>query len=85
MVTELTSAPRTEVSYIFASARKRTTQLSDLMESCPGRVVFIQLDVTDIIGCEKAANKVRLLVGDAGLDVLINNAATNPRDTADRM
>jgi NAD(P)-dependent dehydrogenase (short-subunit alcohol dehydrogenase family) len=56
-----------------------------VVDAYPGRVIFIQLDVTDNIGCEKAANKVRQVVGDAGLDVLINNAAANPRDRADRM
>jgi NAD(P)-dependent dehydrogenase (short-subunit alcohol dehydrogenase family) len=85
MVTELAKAPRSEVSYIFASARRKNTHLSELVDRNPGRVVFVQLDVTDSIGCEKAANKVRQVVGDAGLDVLINNAAANPRDKADRM
>jgi NAD(P)-dependent dehydrogenase (short-subunit alcohol dehydrogenase family) len=85
MVTELASQPRSRVSYIFASARKRSSGLAEITDKYPGRVIFIQLDVTDSVGCEKAANKVRQVVGCAGLDYLINNAAANPRDRADRM
>ena len=85
MATELAREHRSEVSYIFASARRKSSQLSDLINKNPGRVIFVQLDVTDSIGCEKAANKVRAVVGENGLDFLINNAAMNPRDRADRM
>lgn len=85
MVTELAQEPRSQVSYVFASARKKSTGLTEIIDKYPGRVIFIQLDVTDSIGCEKAANKVRQVVGHAGLDILINNAAANPRDRADRM
>lgn len=85
MVTELAKEPRSRVSYIFASARRKSTYLTDILDRYPGRVVFIQLDVTDSIGCEKAANKVRQVVDNAGLDILINNAAANPQDRADRM
>jgi NAD(P)-dependent dehydrogenase (short-subunit alcohol dehydrogenase family) len=85
MVTELAQEPRSRVSYIFASARKKSTGLTEVIDKYPGRVIFIQLDVTDSIGCEKAANKVRQVVGHVGLDFLINNAAANPRDRADRM
>jgi NAD(P)-dependent dehydrogenase (short-subunit alcohol dehydrogenase family) len=85
MVTELAQAPRSEVRHIFASARKQTPELKKIARANPGRVVFIKLDVTDSIGGQKAHNKVKAIVGTAGLDVLINNAAANPRDRADRM
>ena len=85
MVGELAASSRAEASYIFASARKKSTALSAVIDKYPGRVIFIQLDVTDNIGCEKAANKAKAVVGDRGLDFLINNAAANPRDRADRM
>lgn len=85
MVTELSESPRSKASYIFASARRKSATLAALVDRHPGRVIFIQLDVTDSIGCEKAANKIRAVVSNRGLDFLINNAAANPRDNAERM
>jgi NAD(P)-dependent dehydrogenase (short-subunit alcohol dehydrogenase family) len=85
MIQHLANQQRSEVSYVFASARKQSLELLDVVNKYPGHVIFVKLDVTDSIGCEKAANKVRAIVGEAGLDILVNNAAVNPRDSADRM
>lgn len=41
--------------------------------------------MTDNVSCEKAAAKVQRVVGDNGLDVVINNAAANPREDPHRM
>jgi NAD(P)-dependent dehydrogenase (short-subunit alcohol dehydrogenase family) len=85
IVTQLASLPKLKVSYIFATARTKSLALSNLCDQHPGRVIFISLDVTDNVSCEKAASKVQQIVGEKGLDVLINNAGVNPRDDAERM
>jgi NAD(P)-dependent dehydrogenase (short-subunit alcohol dehydrogenase family) len=85
LATQLASLPCLEISYIFATARKESAALSALCTQHPGRVIFISLDVTDDIACQKAANKVQQIVGEEGLDVLINNAGINPRENAKKM
>lgn len=85
MATQLASLPPTEISHIFATARRNTPALLALCTQYPGRVIYLHLDVTNDISCSKAAIKVGQIVGEKGLDVLINNAAANPRDDAERM
>jgi NAD(P)-dependent dehydrogenase (short-subunit alcohol dehydrogenase family) len=85
IVTQLAGAPSTEVSHVFATARKRTPELGDLVNRYSDRVDFIHLDVTDNASCVKAAEEVERFIGNRGLDILINNAAINPRDGVERM
>ncbi|TID26679.1 putative short chain oxidoreductase [Venturia nashicola] len=85
MATRLADLPSFKVSHIFATARTKSPALSKLCNQYPNRVLFISLDVTDDVSCEKAAAKVQMVVGDNGLDVVINNAAANPREDTYRM
>lgn len=85
MATQLADLPSFKVSHIFATARTKSPALSKLCDQYPNRVTFISLDVTDNVSCEKAAAKVQRVVGDNGLDVVINNAAANPREDPHRM
>ncbi|QDS70776.1 hypothetical protein FKW77_004054 [Venturia effusa] len=85
MATQLADLPSFKVSHIFATARTKTPALSQLCSQHPDRVTFISLDVTDSVSCGKAAAKVQKVVGDGGLDVVINNAAANPRKDPHRM
>lgn len=73
----LASLPQTEASPIFASARSETPALKELVDASSGRVVFIQLGVTNEVSVDEGVKLVVERVGDAGLDVLINNAGAN--------
>lgn len=70
----LAAKPASEVSYIFATARKASPALEKLAQESNGRVVIIAVEVTNKEDVQKAAEKVKAVVGDKGLDVLINNA-----------
>ncbi len=72
MVTHLTTFPETEVGTIFATARKENSEIKVLEERFPGRVVFVQLDVTDTASIKEAVAEVE--GSKKSLDVLINNA-----------
>lgn len=85
MATQLAEIPSFRVSHIFATARTKCPALSRLCNKYPDRIIFIPLDVTDNVSCKKAAIKVKQVVGEKGLDVLINNAAANPRKDAEMM
>lgn len=63
-----------EVSTIFAAARKESPALKELIEKSNGRVIFVQIDVTNEASIIKAATEVEKALGGKGLDVLINNA-----------
>lgn len=75
MVTHLASLPESQVGVVFATARKDSSELTELVNKFPSRVFFIQLDVTDPTSIQDAARKVDQQLQDKGLDVLINNAA----------
>ncbi|KAH8828995.1 short-chain dehydrogenase-like protein [Flagelloscypha sp. PMI_526] len=77
LVQLLASKPISEVGLIFASGRKPSETLSELIETNPGRVHFIELEISDKISVEKAVKQVETILEEhkATLDVLVNNAA----------
>jgi NAD(P)-dependent dehydrogenase (short-subunit alcohol dehydrogenase family) len=75
----LASQPESAVATIFAAARQdNSAQLKELREKHPGRVKFVQLDVSDDKSAEEAARSVEQELNGKGLDVLINNAGVMP-------
>lgn len=74
LVALLASKPVSEVSKVFAAARKQNSSLEKLVQASGGRVEFIQLDVTDEQGSQQASKTVEKALNGKGLDVLINNA-----------
>jgi NAD(P)-dependent dehydrogenase (short-subunit alcohol dehydrogenase family) len=72
----LASKPTSEVQLIFASARTASNELKAAIESNPGRVYFIELEVTNAVAIMKAIEDVKIVLEEKGatLDVLINNA-----------
>lgn len=71
---ELAALPASDVTKIFATARGDAPALAELVKKSPGRVVFVQLDVTNEASIKKAAAEVEANLAGKGLDVLINNA-----------
>lgn len=67
-------AKSSDVSTIFATARKQPRALTDLIEKSNGRVVFVPLEVTNPASIKKALADVENVLGGQGLDILINNA-----------
>lgn len=74
VVTFLASKPTSEVSKIFAAARKENEALKKLIESSSGRVQFVPLEVTSQESVKAAVSTVEVAINGKGLDVLINNA-----------
>lgn len=71
----LASLPKAEVRTIFATGRRdNSPRLKEIMATTPGRVEFIQLDVTDEKSIKDAAATVEHKLKGRGLDFLINNA-----------
>ncbi len=74
LVSTLAARPASEVSVIFATGRTLSTDLENLIQESTGRVIFVPLEVTDKNMVKEAVVKVENVVGDDGLDVLVNNA-----------
>lgn len=72
---QLLELPTSKVSKVFASSRgDPPAPLRDLMSSNPNRCIHILASVDDIKSIEKAAVDVKAILGQSGLDVLVNNA-----------
>ncbi|KAH7042847.1 short-chain dehydrogenase-like protein [Macrophomina phaseolina] len=71
----LACKPVSEVSKVFASARRESDALKKLIDESAGRVEFIQLDVASEQSAKQAARIVEKSLDDKGLDVVVNNAA----------
>ncbi|KAI0730617.1 C-factor [Earliella scabrosa] len=72
-------------NFIIATARDpaRATALHGLKETAKGTLRVIKLDVDDNDGIQSSYEEVASIVGDKGLDYLVNNAAINQEvDTA---
>ncbi|KAJ0120124.1 hypothetical protein J7T55_000979 [Diaporthe amygdali] len=86
LTTTLASRPSSEVSKIFAAARKQSDDLKKLTEESNGRVQFVFLEVTSQQSAEEAARTVEKSLNGQGLDYLINNAGimnTTPNGIVD--
>ncbi|RDL33851.1 NAD(P)-binding Rossmann-fold containing protein [Venustampulla echinocandica] len=71
LATELSKKGHT----VFATARDDPAPpLNELIENSQGLVKYVKLDVESRSSVEEAEAKVATLLGDKGLDVLINNA-----------
>ncbi|KAJ5115026.1 hypothetical protein NUU61_000785 [Penicillium alfredii] len=74
----LASKPASEVSVVFAASRTESDALKKLIANSSGRVKFINIEVTNEESVKKAASEVKQVVGEKGLDVLLNNAGVMP-------
>ncbi|KAJ9615696.1 hypothetical protein H2200_001772 [Cladophialophora chaetospira] len=75
----LAAKPKDQVSFIFAAARSKTPALEKLISEFPGRVIFVQLEVTSQEDIMAAVKTVEAALGpDRALDFLINNAGVMP-------
>ncbi|KAI1135169.1 NAD(P)-binding protein [Hypoxylon sp. FL0543] len=78
IVRVLANKPSSEVSTVFATLRSEPpSALQEIVSSSEGRVVLVQLETRDTKSISEAVDKVKQVVGDRGLDILINNAAIN--------
>src|SRR5688572_9255677 len=64
---------------VFATARhpQQANELQQLAQQYPDQIALLELDVADQSHLEQVAQQVAAQVD--GLDILINNAAINPR------
>ncbi|POS69464.1 hypothetical protein DHEL01_v212141 [Diaporthe helianthi] len=74
LAASLSSRPASEVSKVFAAARKQSDDLKKLVDGSNGRVQFVPLEVTSQKSAEEAAQTVEKSLNGEGLDYLINNA-----------
>lgn len=74
LTASLASRSPSEVSKIFAAARKQSDDLKKLIEGSDGRVQFVPLEVTSSQSAKEAAQIVEKSLNGQGIDVLINNA-----------
>lgn len=74
LTASLASRPSSDVSKVFAAARKQSDDLKKLIEGSDGRVQFVPLEVTSRQSAEEAAQTVEKSLNGQGLDYLINNA-----------
>lgn len=74
LTASLASRPSSEVSKVFAAARKQSDELKKLVEGSSGRVQFVPLEVTSQQSAKEAAQTVEKSLNGQGLDYLINNA-----------
>ncbi|KAH8804302.1 short-chain dehydrogenase-like protein [Flagelloscypha sp. PMI_526] len=76
LVEQLVSKPVSEVNIVFAGARSLSNALAQLVQANPGRVHFIEIEITDSVIIQKALKQVETVLGEqhSTLDVLVNNA-----------
>lgn len=62
---------------VIATCRNpdKATALGDLKNAAKGTLHIIQLDVTDFANVRASAKEVETIIGNIGLDYLVNNAA----------
>lgn len=79
LVSQLVQLPPSQVSVVFAASRSSpTSDLQRLIDSYPGRVVPINVIITDRTSIDKAVAEIESSLAGRGLDVLINNAGVMP-------
>lgn len=74
LTSHLLSFPPSEVRAIIATSRTESSPPKDLTEKSGGRVKFIQLETTNETSIKNAVTESEKILGEKGLDVLINNA-----------
>lgn len=74
MATELS---KTASNFVFATARRETPALKELVQGSNGRVKYVNLDVGSPSSVKEAEKQVDASLDGKGLDVLINNAGVN--------
>lgn len=75
LVKQLSAFPATKISVIFAAIRADVpAPLQDLIDGSRGRIVPVQVQITDRSSIAKAVEIVQHKLSGKGLDVLINNA-----------
>ncbi|KAI0715864.1 C-factor [Cerioporus squamosus] len=74
----LVESPDSE-HFVIATARnpEKATVLQALMESAKGALAIIKLDVNDTDAIVRSVEEVKGILGNRGLDYLVNNAAIN--------
>jgi NAD(P)-dependent dehydrogenase (short-subunit alcohol dehydrogenase family) len=70
--------PTSEISKIIAAARSESDALKTVIAGSNGRVEFVPIEVTDEEQVKKAVSLTADILGDKGLDVLVNNAGIMP-------
>jgi NAD(P)-dependent dehydrogenase (short-subunit alcohol dehydrogenase family) len=76
LASHLAAKPTNEVSKVIATSRnKPPTELQKIIDESDGRVVWIALDMLDKESIKRAVTEAEKVLGDAGLDILINNGA----------
>ncbi|EIW54648.1 NAD-P-binding protein [Trametes versicolor FP-101664 SS1] len=80
IVRQLLASP---TNLVVAGVRtpKKATALLDLKSTAKGTLNVIKLDVGDFDSVRASAKNIEAILGDTGLDYLINNAGVAPRDT----
>ena len=74
LVKQLVTLPRSQVGKIIAATRGEAPALDEIVSKSAGRVSIVKLDVTNPASIKEAAEKTKSILGDKGLDVLVNNA-----------
>ena len=77
LVKELLSRPASEVKTVIATARKSNQAYGELSSKYENRVQFIQMELNEA-SIKQAASEAQKILGDGGLDILINNAGVMP-------
>lgn len=76
MVKHLLTFPTSSVALVVATSRSSTPNaaLKETIDDSKGRVVHVEMDIVSESSVESAADKTSKLLGNKGLDVLVNNA-----------
>jgi NAD(P)-dependent dehydrogenase (short-subunit alcohol dehydrogenase family) len=74
LTSHLLTFPSTEVGTVIATSRTEAPALNDIVLKSGGRVKYIQLDATNESSIQGAVVEAENILGEKGLDVLINNA-----------
>ncbi|EIW54645.1 C-signal [Trametes versicolor FP-101664 SS1] len=81
IVKQLLASP---TNLVIAGVRtpEKAAALRDLETAAKGTLHIIKLDVSDFASVRASAKDLDTILGDTGLDYLVNNAGVGPRDTA---
>ncbi|KAF2852125.1 NAD(P)-binding protein [Plenodomus tracheiphilus IPT5] len=74
LVKQLVSRPSSEVSKIIAAVRGDAPAVDEIVSQSSGRVSLVKLDITNSKSIDKAVAETKSILGEKGLDVLVNNA-----------